>query len=87
MLLAGVPLGGLFDSYWDVVVSFFCFSPHPPLLGNKHICASSSIYYYISILHYPNLTTAPSDTHFSLDYRSPRPSHASPSCQRHDPTS
>lgn len=52
-ITCGVSLGRSFRFFWDVVVSFCFFShPHPPLLGNKHICASSSIYYYISILHY-----------------------------------
>lgn len=89
MLPAGVPLGGLFDSYWDVVVSFFAFFPTTrQLLGNKHKCASSSIYYYISILHYLTISSRlrPLDAHFSLD-QSPPPSYAPPSCPRHNPTS
>lgn len=89
MLLAGVPLGGLFDSDWDVVVSFLLFFPTTrQLLGNKHICASSSIYYYISILHYLTISSRlrPFDAHFSLD-QSPRPSQAPPSCPRHNPSS
>lgn len=51
-ITCGVSLERAFRFSWDVVVSFLLlFSHHnPPLLGNKHMCASSSIYYYISIL-------------------------------------
>lgn len=61
----------------------FFFPPYPPPLGNKHICASSSIYYYISTLNiYLALTTARRfDTHTSLSIGSEStthpPSHAS----------
>lgn len=49
MLLAGVPLGGLFDSYWDVVVSFFAFPP------TRH-CWEINTYAraHLSIITYPS---------------------------------
>lgn len=56
MLLAGVPLGGLFDSDWDVVVSFFCFFFPPP--AN---CWEINTYAraHLSIITYPSYTISP----------------------------
>lgn len=63
-IACGVSLlwAGIFDSFFGTSWCLFLlfFSLHPPLLGNKHICASSSsIYYYISTLHYLTLAPAP----------------------------